>query len=756
MNRSRSKPAILLFFCISLLVTVLNARAAEQSERTYSLLIYGSGGIGNWDQNFNSRLSELLGSDFGQYFTPEFLPLVAANEQDLAIIAYSLALKHSNKKIGLVVALLEEANVFVKDWGEVFAPDARILSVLPSDDFFSENHQDQNTLFLTSAIDEALAGSTELLPQMFPDLERIYLVGGAGAGDLAYMQRYRNSLEQLDLPYELNFLSGFTPDELVQELAMVPANSAVMTTTYDIDRLGRPYRSALIAERLTEDLALPVLAMTDQQIPAGAIGGLVTSVDAYALNTEQLIRSLTADENFTSDPVSSGTEYMFNGEQLDRFGINRAILPANSLIVNEVPNVWRDYRNWILGGLTIIVIQGLLIGALLQARHRRILAEAQLERAHKMEALGTLAGGIAHDFNNVLMSITANTELVSFRAQNDSEIQQRLDKIMSASKRAKNLVTQILMFSRQSYNSKQDAVAIEQLVHEYMEQIQSSSITFCEIKVQAEDDLPNVIGDQSQLYQVIMNVCLNAQQAMQGNGVIVIHLKSLELSSPKSLSRGEIPAGDYVEMTITDSGVGIAPKDLQHIFEPFFTTKPHGEGTGLGLALVYQIVKSHRGFIDVVSSPGSGTSVSIFLPAVAAQEMAETEEEPERIASGRNEHILVVDDDELVLDSIIQVFGKLGYKVTAHTSSVAALQEFEKDPDAFDLVFSDISMPEMDGVRLVENMRSKNPELPVILCTGYLEVFNPDDVKEFTVLRKPSSASEISLAVEAELNKHNS
>ena len=158
----------------------------------------------------------------------------------------------------------------------------------------------------------------------------------------------------------------------------------------------------------------------------------------------------------------------------------------------------------------------------------------------------------------------------------------------------------------------------------------------------------------------------------------------------------------------------------------------------------------------MVSSPGLGTSVSIFLPAVAAQEMAETEEEPERIASGRNEHILVVDDDELVLDSIIQVFGKLGYKVTAHTSSVAALQEFEKDPDAFDLVFSDISMPEMDGVRLVENMRSKNPELPVILCTGYLEVFNPDDVKEFTVLRKPSSASEISLAVEAELNKHNS
>lgn len=353
----------LLFFI--LIFVTSRASAADSNERGYSLLIYGSGGVGNWDQSFNASLSQLLGSEFGQYFTPEFLPLITAQADELETFANALALKHSNKQIDLVVALLEEANVFVEEWVHVFAPGARIISVIPSDEFLAEHSGDQNTIFVTSAIDAALTESTGLYPRMLPDLERIYLVGGAGAGDAAYMNRYLKTLRQLQLPYEFNSLSGLTPDELIAELSSVPPNSAVMTTTYDLDRRGTPFSSLLITERLSKELEIPVLAMSDPQIPAGAIGGNVTSIDAYARKTQALIQEIVADAEFATEPMSAETNFLFNGEQLDRFGISRSVLPENSVILNETPNIWRDYGNWILPGLALIVIQGFLIAGLL-------------------------------------------------------------------------------------------------------------------------------------------------------------------------------------------------------------------------------------------------------------------------------------------------------------------------------------------------------------------------------------------------------
>lgn len=753
MSHFISKQRILSLFLLILILVSLRAHAAESNERGYSLLIYGSGGVGNWDQSFNASLSRQLGPEFGQYFTPEFLPLINAEADELGVIANSLALKHSNKRIGLVVALLEEANVFVEEWGNVFAPGARVISVLPSDNFFAQHRDDQNTIFVTSAIDDALAGSTALYPRMLPDIERIYVVGGAGTGDATYMDRYLNILSQLQLPYEIIPISGLTPDELIAELSTVPPNSAVMTTTYDLDRLGTPLRSILITERLSNELEIPVLAMSDPQIPVGAIGGKVTSVDAYALKTQEFIEAIVADPDFVTEPASAGTDFLFNGEQLDRFGISRSALPENRVILNETPNIWRDYGNWILPGLALIIIQGLLIAGLLQARRKRFLAEARLERAHKMEALGTLAGGIAHDFNNVLMSIMANTELITFQSGLTPAMKDRLDKILAASVRAKNLVTQILMFSRKSHNSEQQAVDLEALARESIEQLLSSALNSCEFKIVVEDELPTVQGDQSQLFQLIMNVCLNAQQAMSGKGVVTVELIRKRLLTPKRVVSGDIPPGEYVELSVVDTGKGIKPNDLQHVFEPFFTTKSQGEGTGLGLALVYQIVESHRGFIDLNSQPGIGTTVAVVLPASSDAEDSGEEEEAIQITMGNSQRVMLVDDDEFVLDSSEQIFKELGYRVTAFESPVAAMHEFEKNPESFDLVFSDISMPEMDGVSLLRHLRKIRPDIPAILFTGYLDAYKPDDRDEFQVLSKPITAAEISQAIEAEFRR---
>lgn len=737
---------IYLLPLLGLLLSHVSLQAAVQGLSPNALVIYGSGGIANWDQGFNESLRNELGPDLGQYFTPETLSLISADDAERELIAESLALKYSNKEIGLIVAVLAEANAFVTEWGHVFAPNAALLRVLPTDEMLQQLGSEPKSVFLVSAIDEAVAKTTDLIPSFFPNLKRIYLIGGAGSGDQAYMRRYKSVLENLNLPYEFRYLSGLPPDELIEVLAKDQVNSAVMTTTYDVDRNGRPMRSLMITSQMAGELDMPVFSMSDPQIPAGAIGGNVTTIDAYARTAKRLITGML-EGVYPVQPVKADTEYLFNGQQLDRFKINRNLLPAGSIIVNDVPNIWRDYSQWLVLGIAIIAVQGLLIVGLLDARRRRRQAEEQLSRAHKLEALGSLAGGIAHDFNNILMSIMANTELVSFRTQSDSETQNRLDKILAASNRAKNLITQILMFNRQAASSEHKALNIKSLIDESSDQIRAALPASCTISIAGEEKPELVIGDAMQLYQVLMNICINAQQAMESKGVITIEVQNLTLLKPQSALSQMIPSGDYVTVAFSDSGVGIKEEDLQHIFEPFYTTKVQGQGTGLGLALVYQIIKAHKGFINVESKPRRGTKVTIFLPAGSSHTLSPAPEEPQQIVRGNNEHILLVDDDELVLDANCQILTKLGYSVTSFSSSVAALKEFSLHPEKFDLVFSDLSMPEMDGVRLISNIQKLNPETPVILCTGYMDALDPADLAELSVLRKPISASEISLAV---------
>ena len=349
----------------------------------HALLIYGSGGVANWEHTFNDRLRGELGSELGAYFSPEFLELLAADEAEQELIARSLALKHGVHRVDLVIAVLPEANHFVTQWQPLFAPDAALLRVLPGDAFLRENSSERWLRHPRQPLRSAMAGTAELLPMLLPDLERIYLIQ-AGVGDQAYMRRFRALVSRFDLPYELESISGLPPDELLARLADVPENSAVMSTTYDIDREGHPQRARNITKLIVEQLELPVLALSDPQVPYGAIGGSVTSVDAYAASAARLIREMLAGSG-PIEPVAAETLLLFNGEQLDRFGVSRDVLPPGSRIVNEVPNALRDYGGWIALGAAIIVLQGALIGSLLAARRRQRRAEESLRRAEKME-----------------------------------------------------------------------------------------------------------------------------------------------------------------------------------------------------------------------------------------------------------------------------------------------------------------------------------------------------------------------------------
>ncbi|MEX2469470.1 MAG: ATP-binding protein, partial [Pseudohongiellaceae bacterium] len=455
-----------------------------------------------------------------------------------------------------------------------------------------------------------------------------------------------------------------------------------------------------------------------------------------------------------AQPVSAQPAYLFNGAQLDRFGINRRLLPPGSLIVNDPANLWRDYDQWIIAGVVIFALQMLLIALLLEAIRRRRVAEAELQRTQKLDALGSLAGGIAHDFNNTLMSIVANTELAMEDHSEDTALKKQLGNVLAASQRARNMVRQILLFSRQSATQSVALLDTSAQLQESVAQIRSSLPLNCRIDLNCASGLAPVYFDSTQLHQVLLNLCVNAEHAMGGAGVIAIQAQNETVNWSRHLFNQKLPPGEYVTISVSDSGSGISAEDLRRVFEPFFSTKAAGKGSGLGLALVYQIMKAHKGFIDLNSQPEHGTRVTLYLKGAADPEAAsEPPLRTSRKSRGDNEPILLVDDDIMVLDTTRHILENLGYEVHAFSNSVEALRRFQKDPDYFRLIFSDLSMPEMDGVRLITRARQTRPTIPVILCTGYQESVGANELENCRILLKPVGAVEIAEAVAGALNE---
>lgn len=730
-----------------------NSFAAEQNRSIDALIIYGNAGIAAWEQGFNARLREQLGPDLGLFFTPEFLSLGNASPQEQQLIAQSLAIKYSGREFDLIVPVLPEANMFFDDYGELFVGEVDVFRVLPGSVTLARGHRASRTTVLPTMIPQALQDTLDVVPDLLPELKHLLVVGGSSLGDRQYMELYRNTLINMEQPYELHFLAGLTPEELLIELKTFPPDTAIISTTYDMDRLGRQQHTTRIVERITENFDFPIFAMTNTQLPYGALGGAIATIEGYASSASQFINGIL-DGDIPEASETMKTEHIYNGEQLDRFGINRNLLPEGSTIVNDIPNLWRDYSRWLLLAVSVIAVQAILILSLLQARSRRRLAEERLSRASKMEALGTLAGGIAHDFNNILMSIMANAELIQLGSPKDEETGKKVSKILSASDRAKNLISQILLYSRQGVSNEKKPVDLFKVVTEATEQIRTFIPSSCKISISGDPQLPAISGDWSQLDQVITNLCVNAQQALAAEGTIDIHIAEENLETPQPALSLEVPPGKYVTVLISDNGSGIEPANLSKIFEPFFTTKAHGEGTGLGLSLAYQIIKNHNGFIHVDSEPGKGTDVKVYFPVMAelaTQQFASTK--TPSFSIGNDESILLVDDDELVLDANLNILLKLGYQVSPFSSSLAALKHFGENPNKYDLIFTDLSMPGMDGLRLVSNIRRERSDLPAIICTGFREGINPNELENIKVLTKPSSAAEISDALKAELSQ---
>ena len=355
--------------------------------------------------------------------------------------------------------------------------------------------------------------------------------------------------------------------------------------------------------------------------------------------------------------------------------------------------------------------------------NEKIVLERKLLQSQKLESIGNLAGGIAHDFNNILTSILGFTELAMTHCKRGSQLDDNLQEVYAAGIRAKDLVKQILAFARQSDEEKKP-VCIATIAREVIKFIRSTIPASIEIR---EDIQGNALveGNGTQLYQVLMNLCTNAAHAMHDTGgILEINLKKINIKDLPDWQSLQLTPGEYIELTVADTGIGIDNKIIDLIFEPYFTTKGVGEGTGLGLAMVKGIVVDHGGAITVTSKPAEQTVFTVYLPVTAGRQ--DKESYTEEVLPMGNERILFVDDEPAIAKMGSRTLESLGYRVTSRTSSHEALELFKVKSDEFDLVITDMTMPHMSGDVLASKLLLLRPDIPIVLCTGYSSMISDE------------------------------
>ena len=379
--------------------------------------------------------------------------------------------------------------------------------------------------------------------------------------------------------------------------------------------------------------------------------------------------------------------------------------------------------------------------------------EQQLRQAQKMEALGTLTGGVAHDFNNILAAIIGFTELVADHVPKESREARHLKRVMESSLRGRDLVRQMLTFSRKAEQEKKP-LSLSSIVKETAKLIRATTPTTISIRVNVLDESGPILADPTQIQQVIMNLCTNAAHAMREKGGTLDILLSNHSVSPSNGNPDGIKPGLYTRLTVRDNGAGMSPDIMDKIFDPFFTTKKVGEGTGLGLSVVHGIVKQSNGHITVKSELGKGSAFTVYFPQITGE--LETGEVSDDETPTGSEHILFIDDEETLVEMGEDILAELGYDVTSRMSSTEALALFKLDPSRFDLVITDQTMPEMTGIELAKEILALRADMPIIMCTGFSYVVDANKaeaagIKAFAM--KPLTKREIAKTIRKVLDE---
>ncbi len=393
-----------------------------------------------------------------------------------------------------------------------------------------------------------------------------------------------------------------------------------------------------------------------------------------------------------------------------------------------------------------------------QAEREMIQLQTHLQQAQKMEAIGTLAGGIAHDFNNILAAILGFTDLALDETDEGTPLWQSLNEVRKAGNRARDLVRQILTFSRQG---EEELIPMQPhlIIKEVLKLLRASLPSTIRINQRLETGRNIILADPTQIHQVLMNLCTNAAHAMdETGGELFVELASVEFSANDLVPKPELSPGAYVRITVRDTGQGMDQATMDRIFDPFFTTKELGKGTGMGLAVAHGIVKKHGGIIRVESSPGMGSSFSIFFSKIEKTAMIDAAATAVPLDRG-TERILFVDDEEALTTLAQRQLARLGYAVTTRTSSLEALAAFRANPERFDLVVTDLTMPNMTGIVFAKKLKEIRADIPIILCTGYSTAITDKNIRGLGIngyVMKPVVISELAKVIRTHLDRQTS
>jgi PAS domain S-box-containing protein len=400
------------------------------------------------------------------------------------------------------------------------------------------------------------------------------------------------------------------------------------------------------------------------------------------------------------------------------------------------------------GGVLRIVAVSRDITPQREAEEARRALELHVQQTQKQEALGTLAGGIAHDFNNILTAILGHAELLKLDPLTPGA-REGVNDLVTAALRARDLVQQILTFSRRQPRQRQAAL-LGPIIEESLRLIRASAPASIRIESRIAAGERTVMADSGQIHQVIVNLCTNAVQAMESaGGTLTISLDSVRLDTALAEVTPPLAPGSYTRITVQDTGSGMDAGTLNRIFEPFFTTKAPGIGTGLGLAVVYGILHAHDAATGVESEPGKGTTFTIWFPVVEAEPAASRIDRTE-VPRGRGQHILITDDEPALCRLAGQMLEHLGYKTTLHTNPKSALADFTKRPEAFDVVFTDLTMPDLTGLELAKGIWAKRPQIPVLLTSGYAGAIDSNELETLGfagLITKPYTVASLAQAI---------
>ena len=378
--------------------------------------------------------------------------------------------------------------------------------------------------------------------------------------------------------------------------------------------------------------------------------------------------------------------------------------------------------------------------------------EERLRLAQRMEAIGTLAGGIAHDFNNILSPIFGYTMLALDEVPEDSPVGEYLNHVLTAANRAKELVGQILAFSREGENVPAP-IKVQIAVKEALKLLRASIPATITINTDIEKDCKPVLGDPTQIFQIMMNLCTNAYQAMQQiGGVLTVSLSEKEICEEDIYYKPDLKKGAYCLLSVSDTGQGMDKQVQQRIFEPFFTTRKNDQGTGMGLFVVHGIIKNIGGYIDVYSEPGKGTTITVYLPC-ADSKLSESVAVPiDDIPTG-TEKVLFIDDEEIICNMVKQLLGTLGYRVSVFSNAVKAVKHFKKNPQKYDLVITDQVMPGLTGSQIAQNIAAVRSDIPVIVCTGFAEQMEAKVPLIKALVKKPILKQDLAYTIRKVLDK---